>query len=96
MQRYLILALVNALTYSPPSSYHTLSLAHALAYAPPLQDFFLHRNHLCLVFELLNLNLYELIRHNKFQGLSLSLVRVFITQVGMRMCGEVFIVVGRW
>lgn len=47
----------------------------------PPQDFFLFRNHLCLVFELLSLNLYELIRHNKFRGLSLSLVRVFISQV---------------
>ena len=46
----------------------------------PLQDFFLFRNHLCLAFELLNLNLYELIRHNKFRGLSLPLVRVFTTQ----------------
>jgi hypothetical protein len=46
-----------------------------------LQDFFLFRNHLCLAFELLSLNLYELIRHNKFRGLSLSLVRVFISQV---------------
>lgn len=48
---------------------------------PILQDFFLFRNHLCLTFELLNLNLYELIRHNKFRGLSLPLVRVFTTQV---------------
>lgn len=46
-----------------------------------LKDFFLHKNHLCLVFELLNLNLFELVRHNKFRGLSLSLVRVFLTQV---------------
>ena len=45
------------------------------------QDFFLYRNHLCLAFELLSLNLYELIRHNKFRGLSLSLVRVFISQI---------------
>ena len=46
-----------------------------------LKDFFLHKNHLCLVFELLNLNIFELIRHNKFRGLSLSLVRVFLNQV---------------
>ena len=42
-----------------------------------LNDFFLHQGHLCLVFELLRLNLYELIRRNKFRGLSISLVRVF-------------------
>jgi dual specificity protein kinase YAK1 len=41
----------------------------------------MYRNHLCLVFELLNLNLYELIRHNKYRGLSLPLVRVFVSQI---------------
>jgi dual specificity protein kinase YAK1 len=46
-----------------------------------LKDFFMHRNHLCLVFELLNLNLFELVRHNKFRGLSLPLVRVFVGQI---------------
>lgn len=51
------------------------------ARAAASQDFFLFRNHLCLAFELLNLNLYELIRHNKFRGLSLPLVRVFTAQV---------------
>jgi len=46
-----------------------------------LKDFFMYHGHLCLAFELLNLNLYELIRRNKFRGLSLSLVRVFITHI---------------
>ena len=46
-----------------------------------LLDFFLHKNHLCLVFELLGMNLYEIIKHNKFKGLSLPLVRVFISQM---------------
>jgi dual specificity protein kinase YAK1 len=46
-----------------------------------LKDFFLHKKHLCLVFELLNLNLFELIRHNRFRGLSLPLVRVFLSQI---------------
>lgn len=46
-----------------------------------LKDFFLHKNHLCLVFELLNLNLFELIRHNRFRGLSLPLIRVFLSQI---------------
>lgn len=46
-----------------------------------LKDFFMYHGHLCLVFELLNLNLYELIRRNKFRGLSLSLVRVFVTHI---------------
>ena len=46
-----------------------------------LRDFFMYKGHLCLVFELLGLNLYELIRRNKFRGLSLSLVRVFVTHI---------------
>ncbi len=43
-------------------------------------DFFVHRLHLCLVFELLAVNLYELIKRNQFRGLSIGLLRVFITQ----------------
>lgn len=46
-----------------------------------LQDTFIHHKHLCLVFELLSSNLYELIKQNSFRGLSTSLVRVFITQL---------------
>lgn len=34
-------------------------------------DFFTFRNHKCITFELLNINLYELIKKNKFQGFSL-------------------------
>ena len=46
-----------------------------------LQDTFIHAKHLCLVFELLSSNLYELIKQNSFRGLSTSLVRVFTTQL---------------
>ena len=46
-----------------------------------MRDFFLFRNHLCLVFELLSVNLYELVKHNQFRGLSMNLLRLFITQV---------------
>ncbi|KAF9372153.1 dual specificity protein kinase yak1 [Podila verticillata] len=35
-----------------------------------LQDTFIYRRHLCLVFELLSVNLYELIKQNQFRGLS--------------------------
>ena len=41
----------------------------------------MHRRHLCLVFELLSSNLYELIKQNNFRGLSTSLVRVFTEQL---------------
>ena len=35
------------------------------------------RSHTCITFELLSINLYELIKKNKFQGFSLQLVRKF-------------------
>ena len=42
-----------------------------------LIEHFTFRNHVCLTFELLSMNLYELIKKNKFQGFSLALVRKF-------------------
>ena len=47
-----------------------------------MRDFFVFRAHLCLVFELLSVNLYELVKHNQFRGLSMNLLRLFMTQVG--------------
>ncbi|KAI9494062.1 kinase-like domain-containing protein [Zychaea mexicana] len=46
-----------------------------------LLDVFKHRHHLCIVFELLSVNLYELIKQNKFRGLSINLVRVLSAQI---------------
>ena len=46
-----------------------------------MMDHFVHRSHLCIVFEVLNINLYELLRQNNFRGLSMSLVRVFLRQL---------------
>ena len=40
-------------------------------------EHFQFRNHTCITFELLSMNLYELIKKNKFQGFSLALVRKF-------------------
>lgn len=40
------------------------------------------RNHLCLVFEHLSYNLYDLIRHTGFRGISLNLIRKF----GQQLC----------
>ena len=50
-------------------------------------DHFVHRSHLCIVFEVLNVNLYELLRQNNFRGLSTKLVRTFTRQllVALRM-----------
>lgn len=40
-------------------------------------DSFTFRNHMCITFELLGINLYELIKKNKFQGFSMQLVKKF-------------------
>lgn len=40
-------------------------------------EHFNFRNHVCMTFELLSMNLYELVKKNKFQGFSLQLVRKF-------------------
>ncbi|KAK6619868.1 Dual specificity tyrosine-phosphorylation-regulated kinase 2 [Polyplax serrata] len=49
---------------------NTMNIIHML-------DHFNFRNHTCITFELLSINLYELIKKNKFQGFSLQLVRKF-------------------
>lgn len=46
-----------------------------------LLDYFHFQNHLCLVFELLSINLYEFLKQNQFRGLPLSLIRHFIKQI---------------
>lgn len=46
-----------------------------------IKDHFYFRNHLCITFELLSLNLYEFIKQNNFVGLSLGLIRRFASQI---------------
>jgi serine/threonine protein kinase len=46
-----------------------------------MKDTFLFRSHLCIIFEMLSVNLYELIKQNQFRGLSTNLVRVFVSQI---------------
>lgn len=50
---------------------------HNKLFVYPRFDYFVFRNHMCIIFELLHINLYELIKKNKFQGFSLQLVRKF-------------------
>ena len=47
----------------------------------PLMEHFVFRNHLCLAFPLLSINLYEFIKGNNFQGTSLALIRRFAGQI---------------
>ncbi|CAG9333022.1 unnamed protein product [Blepharisma stoltei] len=46
-----------------------------------MKNFFLFRSHVCLVFELLSINLYDLLKNNKFEGLSINLIRNFASQI---------------
>lgn len=46
-----------------------------------LKRHFMFRNHLCLVFEMLSYNLYDLLRNTNFRGVSLNLTRKFAQQM---------------
>eukprot|EP00798_Chlamydomonas_sp_ICE-L_P024982 gene24982-10644_t len=46
-----------------------------------MTDFFLFRKHLCIVFEQLDVNIFELLKRNSFRGLSLNLVQLFVRQL---------------
>lgn len=46
-----------------------------------VHGYFYFRNHLCITFEPLSINLYEFIKNNHFQGLSLGLIRRFAIQL---------------
>eukprot|EP01064_Diplonema_japonicum_P015295 TRINITY_DN2301_c0_g2_i1.p1 TRINITY_DN2301_c0_g2~~TRINITY_DN2301_c0_g2_i1.p1 ORF type:complete len:712 (+),score=121.65 TRINITY_DN2301_c0_g2_i1:47-2137(+) len=46
-----------------------------------MDEYFYFRNHLCITFELLSINLYEFIKNNNFQGVSLGLIRRFAIQL---------------
>jgi dual specificity protein kinase YAK1 len=59
-------------------------------YSVRLLDYFIHHRHLCMVFELLNINLYELLKQNQYRGLSLNMVRHFLQQIlqGLKILRE--------
>lgn len=46
-----------------------------------LKKVFTWKDHLCLVFELLSFNLYDLLKYTKFNGISLNLIRKFAYQI---------------
>ncbi|GMM57611.1 serine/threonine protein kinase [Maudiozyma humilis] len=51
-----------------------------------MYDSFIHKNHLCLVFELLSNNLYELLKQNQYHGLSMQLIKIFTRQMLDSLC----------
>lgn len=62
-----------------------------------IREHFTFRNHLCVVFDLLGMNLYELIKANDYQvylyyfkGVSLGLIRRFAVQIltALRFLGK--------
>jgi len=44
-------------------------------------DFFVFRDHLCIVFELLSYSLYDLLKENGFQGVTLNFNRLIVSQI---------------
>jgi dual specificity tyrosine-phosphorylation-regulated kinase 1 len=66
-----------------------LSSPHSLPVR--LKSSFMWRNHLCLVFELLSYNLYDLLRNTNFKGVSLNLTRKFAQQVWTALFMHLFI-----
>ena len=54
---------------------------HDKCYIVRMKSHFEFRNHLCIVFEMLSYNLYELLRNTNFLGVSLNLIRKFAHQV---------------
>lgn len=46
-----------------------------------LKESFFFRNHLCITFELMSINLYEMTKQNNYEGVSLGLTRRFAIQI---------------
>ena len=46
-----------------------------------MRDYFVFRSHVCIVFELLSMNLYEFIKNTDFRGVSMGLIRRFAIQL---------------
>lgn len=58
-----------------------MNFDHLPIFTVKLKRHFMWRNHLCLVFELLSYNLYDLLRNTNFRGVSLNLTRKFAQQL---------------
>ena len=46
-----------------------------------MEDYFKHKDHLCLTFEILGPNLYELLKGNQFRGFPTAVVRKYVMQI---------------
>jgi dual specificity tyrosine-phosphorylation-regulated kinase 1 len=71
-----ILKFLNEKTTDQP-----IGVVLLLTHIVKMIETFEHRNHLCMVYELLSFNLYEILRNGRFQGLPLGLIRKFSSQI---------------
>jgi len=46
-----------------------------------MKDYFVFRNHLVIIFELLSVSLYDVLLKNDYKGISLNLARIFIERI---------------
>jgi serine/threonine protein kinase len=46
-----------------------------------MEDYFVFRNHICIVFELLNVSLYDLLKAVNFKGFTLNFIRGLVEQI---------------
>ena len=53
---------------------------HGNCHIITVYDYFFYQEHLCIIFELLNENLYQLLQHNHLQGISLNSINFIIKQ----------------
>lgn len=74
---------VSILTQLSRESADQFNLVRAL-------EFFTHKNHACLAFEMLELNLYDYLKQNKFMPLSLRCIRPIAQQVRSKLLIFVF------
>lgn len=44
-------------------------------------DFFVFRDHLCIVFELLSISIFDLLKQTSYEGLSLNMSRLIISKI---------------
>ena len=59
----------------------TLNTKHNNSHIIKVYEYFFYQEHLCIVFELLNENLYQLLQHNHLQGISLNSINFIIKQI---------------
>ncbi|KAL9187394.1 hypothetical protein ACHAXT_001497 [Thalassiosira profunda] len=85
----------EATSTSYTSSYSSFDTATTTTATPSesvinLLSYFMHHSHLCLVFEMLGPNLYELLKKRQFRGLPIAAVRTLVRQAteGIKLLGK--------